>query len=254
MLYYDVPDAYDMFYTKGFRDETRLFYHKLFGHKRIREALDCSAGSGQMTMQLSELGFSVTACDVNRHMLKKAKQNFLERNLIADFVNCDFRNLKKSIKAEFDLVMSTGNSIGHVKNEEIETVIEQMDSVLKPGGTIYIDSRNWDLIMKRKQRFYLFNPIVRDKGRVNHVQVWDYNKDGSMIFNFLIFEEIENRIVSKRQFYVHYYPFSYTQIIEKLESMNYQHIRICKLGNIDETDIENIDWYTITAEKSIENI
>ncbi len=249
MLLYDFPDAYDLFYNESFQQSTRDFYSKFLLKKNLREVLDCTAGSGQMTIPLAQMGYSVTASDINRNMIRKARLNFVKLDLMANFVTSDILELEEKVKRTFDCVMSTGNSLAHVKNDQLEDAVRQMDSVLKPGGMLYIDSRNWDLILERRQRFYLFNPLIRDRGRVNFVQVWDYNTDGSMVFNFLVFEEIENKIVSKRQFYVIYYPFTVERLREILVSMNYRNIHFFKLGDPSVTDLSQIDWFAVTAEK-----
>lgn len=249
MLYYDFPEAYDLFYTEDFQIATESFFSQIFDRKRIQTVYDCTAGTGQMTIPLAKLGFTVTAGDINNNMLRRCKFNFAVANHSAQFVQSDMLELKKKIKREYDCVLCTGNSLAHVRNHQIKSALKQMDAILKPGGTLYIDSRNWDAILERKQRFYLFNPIIRDKGRVNYVQVWDYLKDGSMVFNFLIFEELENKIVSKRQFYVIQYPFKTQYLMDALNAMKYQKINLMKLGDPSVHDPEKIDWYAITAEK-----
>lgn len=254
MRFYDFPDVYDLFYSDTFEKECLTFYKSLFAKKKFQDVFDCAVGTGRMLMPMAKIGFNCSGSDINPNMIKKANINFAKENIMSAFQICDYKNLKNNIKRDFDCVMCTGNSLAHSKNEEISLVLDQMDAILRPGGTLYIDSRNWDNILKRKQRFYLFNPIIRDKGRVNYIQVWDYNKNGSITFNFLVFEEIDNKIVTKRQFYEIYYPFTTDYLKALLESMSYQNIKICKLGDTSQTDLENIDWFTITAEKPIEGL
>ncbi|HPM01167.1 MAG TPA: class I SAM-dependent methyltransferase [Candidatus Cloacimonadota bacterium] len=252
MRFYDFPEVYDLFYSEAFESECLTFYKSLFSKKKFQEIFDCAVGTGKMLLPMARLGYSCTGSDINPNMIRKAKTNFAKENLIAQFVLSDYKELNKNIKRDFDCVMCTGNSLAHSKNDELKNVIFQMDKMLRPGGTLYIDSRNWDNILKRKQRFYLFNPVIRDKGRVNYVQVWDYNKNGSITFNYLVFEEVDNKIVSKRQFYEIYYPFNYELLKQILEGMSYQNIKVCKLGDSGQTDLEKIDWYAVTAEKPIE--
>jgi ubiquinone/menaquinone biosynthesis C-methylase UbiE len=253
MKFYDFPDAYDLFFTDQFHDDCTKFYKEIFGKKKYKDVLDCAVGTGQMLLPLAKMGYSVTGIDINKNMVKKAKLNFAKNNLIANIDVGDFRHIKEKIRHEYDCVMCTGNSLGHVKNEDIHATIRSMDSVLRPGGMLYFDSKNWDNILQRKQRFYLFNPIIRDRGRVNYVQVWDYHKSGSVLFNYLITEEIDNKIVSKRQFYEVYYPFPLTMITDYLKELKYININICKLGDAGYKDLEKIEWYAITAEKPIED-
>ena len=251
MLLYDFPEAYDLSYTADFQKATMIYFKSLFSKRKIKDILDCSCGTGQMTIPLMKLGYNVTGSDINPKMLNQAKKNAAQEDLVGNFIKSDFCELPKNINREFDLVMNTGNSLADVKNSSISKAILSMDAVLKPGGILYIDSRNWEIITQRQQRFYLSNPIIRDKGRINILQVWDYLKNGSMTFNYLLSEEIENRIVSKRQFYTHHYPFKLKDIVSVLEKLEYQKIEISKLGDTSQTDLKQIDWYTLTAVKPI---
>ncbi|MCL2064489.1 MAG: methyltransferase domain-containing protein [Candidatus Cloacimonetes bacterium] len=255
MRFYDFPEACDLFVTDQFFDDCTNFYKDLFGKKKYKDFLDCAVGTGQMLIPLAQMGFNVTGTDINQNMIKKATYNFAQNKLLGTFHVCDFKDLKSKVRFDYDCVLCSGNSLGHVKNEDIPIAIQSMDSVLRPGGMIYIDSKNWDNVQLRRQRFYLFNPVIRDRGRVNYVQVWDYNKDASIIvFNYLIFEEIDNKIVSKRQYYEIYYPFKIGLVLQTLEEMNYKNIDVCKLGDTSQKDLEKIEWYAITAEKPIEEI
>ena len=254
MRFYDMPDYYDLFFSENFHSDCENFYQEIFGKKKYKDVLDCAVGTGQMLIPLAKMGYVCTGTDINQIMTRRASQNFARFGLMADIRVCDFRNLKEKIKNEFDIVMCSGNSLGHVKNEDIHKSIKSMDSVLRPGGMIYIDSKNWDNILKRQQRFYLFNPIIRDRGRVNYVQVWDYRKDGSIFFNYLITEEINNKIETKKQFYEIYYPFSLDTILDCLNEMKYENIKVCKLGDTTQKEIAKIEWYTVTGEKPIEGV
>jgi SAM-dependent methyltransferase len=254
MRFYDFPDAYDLFFSNTFYDDCLKFYKELFAKKKYKDVLDCSVGTGQMAIPLAQMGYNVTGTDINKRMIKQAKQNFARNRQIATLDVCDFMSLKSKFKTEFDVVLNTGNSLGHIKNDELGIAIKSMDSVLRPGGMLYIDSRNWDNILKRKQRYYLFNPIIRDRGRINYIQVWDYKRNGSIFFNYLIFEELDNKIISKRQFYEIYYPFTLQQLLEELVKLNYHNVKICKLGDASQTNFDKIEWYTVVAEKPIEKI
>jgi glycine/sarcosine N-methyltransferase len=253
MLIYDFPDAYDLFYTEDFTEATTRYFHALFEKRRIRDVLDCAAGTGQTAIPLARLGYSVTAADINPHMLRKARQNFAKENLLAHFVKCDLTDLQTQIQREFDAVVCAGNSLAHIKNDKLGDALAQMDAVLKPGGALYIDTRNWDAILERQQRFYLYNPLVRDRGRVNFLEVWDHNRDGSLTANYLFVEEVENRIVSKRQFYALFYPFRIELLRSLLEGMHYQRIRFFKMGSPDVEDLRDADWYAVIAEKPFPN-
>lgn len=75
--------------------------------------------------------------------------------------------------------------MGHVNNKDVKLTLRETDSLVKDKGYIYFDSRNWELILERKQRFYYYNPFSKNKHRVNLMQVWDYNSDNTLTFNIL---------------------------------------------------------------------
>ena len=130
--------------------------------------------------------------------------------------------------------------------------LEQMDKHVKDGGYIYFDSRNWDKILKEHQRFYLYNPLFDNENRVNVVQVWDYNDDGSITFNILYTFEKDNRIFQKEIFEERYNPVSKDLLINKLEAMGYKEIEVlCFPANFPMAEFENVEWYTVIARKKM---
>ena len=140
----------------------------------------------------------------------------------------------------------------HVSNDDVDLVIEQMDSRVSDNGYIYIDTRNWDKILKDKNRFYLYNPLFVNGERVNFMQVWDYNTDGSMTFNLLYTFERNNEIYRKEKFEEHYYPVSKDLLINRVTELGYSDIQVLcfpsyfPIKNADETE-----WYTILAKKNM---
>ncbi|PID27876.1 MAG: hypothetical protein CSB55_07445 [Candidatus Cloacimonadota bacterium] len=251
MYFYDCPEAHDLLFTEQYENAEFEFFKQAFKDFPVRNVLDCTVGTGIHLIPFARMGCTVTGTDINRHMLGQCRKNFAKRNLVPQLEKTDILELSKKVSRQFDAVLSTGNSIGHLKPDQLRKGLEEMDKVLKPGGVLYFDSRNWDLILERKQRFYLFNPILRDKGRVNYLQLWDYNKNGSVTTNYLIFEEVENKIVSKRQFYTIYYPFKLEDVYSFLKEMGYDNIRFFKFGDMSVTDPKKTDWYCIQAVKPL---
>ena len=151
---------------------------------------------------------------------------------------------------KFDCVASTGNSLGYVENSDIVKALEQMDTLVKKGGYICIDSRNWEKIQKETQRFYFYNPFFKDGNRINLTQVWDHNSDGSITFNLLYSFEKDGKIFQREVFEEHYNPFPYELIEKQLRKMGYGPIRLRSLPCCNpEPDFEKIEWYHLIARK-----
>ena len=132
---------------------------------------------------------------------------------------------------------------------EVITALRQMDALVAPGGYLYFDLRNWDKIRGTKQRFYTYNPSFHGNTRVNLVQVWDHNSDGTIDFNLLFTFEKENRIFQKEHFIEHYNPVSQRPLLEELRAMGYTDVEIrlvpAQWGAYTDED----DWYCVMARK-----
>ena len=168
-----------------------------------------------------------------------------------DLKQSDFREVAQVLPGkQFDCVASTGNSLAYVSNTDVAKALTQMDMLVKPNGCLYFDLRNWDYILRERPRFYPYNPMHKDDVRINLMQVWDYNADGSMIFNLLYTFEKNERIFRKEQFEEHYFPVSRKFLLDTLAALDYQKIDIFPYpAMMDAKDPETMPWYCILAQK-----
>ncbi len=248
---YDRADIYDL----GFNEKTwaavKEHWEIALTGTKIRDILDVSIGSGMVTLPLSELGYRLSGSDLSANMLEKCRVNAEARGIGIDLFEADFRKVhEKAAGKQFDCVMSTGNALPYIENEEIRTALASMDKLVKPGGYIYLDSRNWDRILKTRQRFYFYRPQTLEDGtRMDRFQVWDYNQDGSMIFNLVFTFEKEGRVVQREIFEEYYHPTPRRVFEEALAGLGYE---ICAIRNYPAqapVPVEEFDWYCILARK-----
>lgn len=162
----------------------------------------------------------------------------------------DFRKVSTCFDRQFDCVASTGNSLPHVSNADVLKTLTEMDLLVKPGGWLYFDLRNWDKILRERQRFYLYNPFFDGDTRVNLVQVWDYHDDGTMTFNLLYTFECDRRIVQREIFSEHYYPIPKALLLEQLNAMGYEAVEQHSYPAMQSVKLgTEADWYCVTARK-----
>ncbi len=247
---YDRADIYDLIdseeRTKVIREDWRQF----LADRRIQTLLDVSVGTGSMTLPLQELGIEIFGSDLSEAMLARCRAKAEAKQKPVVLQQSDFRDLSCWKGQQFDCVASTGNALGYVSQADILVTLKQMDSLVKPGGYICFDSRNWEKIQREKQRFYLYNPFFRDGNRINLVQVWDHNPDGSITFNLLYTFERDNRIFQKEIFEEHYHPFPRKLIDDALAGLGYHSIELRPVpSNIPETEFSKMDWYRVIAQK-----
>ena len=247
---YDRAEIYDLLESEKRNEAARRDWQGFLGGRSIRTLLDVSIGTGGMTLPLQELGIAVCGSDLSEAMLKRCGEKAMKKQRPVELKRCDFRDLSAWQDRQFDCVTSTGNSLGYVSNEEVRKVLEEMDAHVRPGGYLCFDSRNWEKIQREKQRFYLYPPFFHEETRINLVQVWDHNPDGTITFNLLYTFERENRIVQKEIFEERYTPFPLEIARRKLREMGYGEPEVKSVPSFaPETDFENMDWYRIIARK-----
>ena len=247
---YDRAEIYDLIESEEHSEITRRDWASFLEERPVHTLLDVSIGTGGMTLPLQELGIEVSGSDLSKAMLSRCREKAAAKGHPVECRQADFRNLSCWAGQQFDCVASTGNSLAYVDNQDVLLVLEQMDALVKPGGYLCFDSRNWEKIQQEKQRFYLYNPFFHGNDRVNLVQVWDHNADGSITFNLLYTFERDGRIFQKEVFEEHYHPFSETLVADKLLTMGYTDLTVRPVPCfVPETDFARFDWYRLIVRK-----
>ena len=248
-MLYKNADLYDVFYDEERDERIKNFWLHVLEGISIKRIHDCSIGTGQTTLALGMLGYEISGSDISQEMLKKCERNAKDRNISIELKACDFRELSKHYGREFDIVMSTSNSLPHVSRPDVKLTLLQMDRLLKPEGYIYLDTRNWDKILREHQRFYFYDPIYKNSQKIHMTQVWDYNLDGTITFNVLHTFEENGKIVREEVNSAYYYPIFRQEIEERICDMGYEIVREESL-DAKTNDIDECDWYYILAKKA----
>ena len=247
---YNRADIYDLLEDESRYQTYRKHWEAIQKKCQIETLLDVSIGSGSVTLPADDLGISLSGSDLSETMLGNCRKKAEARNIDIDLVCSDFRTVASRFTEKFDCVASTGNSLPYVSNEDVLEALEQMDRLVKPGGYLYFDIRNWDKILRDKQRFYLYNPFFDGDTRINLIQVWDYESDGTMTFHLLYTFEKNNQIFQKEKFEEHYIPVRKDLLLNKMQSMGYGNIEVLPFPACMQTaDIEEADWYCVVARK-----
>lgn len=251
---YKRTEIYDLIESEKRTEAIRRDWKQFIGGRKIHSLLDVSIGTGGMTLALQELGVEIFGSDLSEAMLSRCGAKAAAKNRHIELKCSDFRDLSCWGDREFDCVASTGNSLAYVSNEDVLVALEKMDAHVRPGGYLCFDSRNWEKIQREKQRFYLYNPFFHNGTRVNLVQVWDHNPDGSITFNLLYTFEQNGKIVQKEIFEEYYHPFPLWIVEKKLDDLGYDELYLRPVPcDTLETDFEKMDWYRIIARKPKEN-
>lgn len=246
---YSRADIYDLIESESRYQTFKDHWKNILSGRGIETMLDVSIGSGSATLQLAELGVSLSGSDLSGEMLASCRKKAEARQLKVELQQCDFRTVAEHFSGPFDCVASTGNSLPYVSNEDVLKTLEQMDALVKPGGYLYYEIRNWDKILWERNRFYLYAPFFDGDTRINLTQVWDYHDDGSMTFNILYVFERENRPFQKEVFEEHYIPIGRELMLNKLREMGYRPDVLNYPSQFQKIPPEEADWYCVLAKK-----
>lgn len=135
--------------------------------------LDLACGTGEYSIALSKLGYSVTGIDLNREMIKIAEEK--AKDLNASFIERDMTRLNDFKNKKFDLIFCIGNSIVHLNSKnKIEKFIQEIYNALDDNGVMVIQTINFDRI--KKYNIDSLPPIDRPEVGVNFIRKYIYNK------------------------------------------------------------------------------
>lgn len=130
-------DEYDERWRKlaaagqGIHGEADLIEALLRGTGGSR-VLDAGCGTGRVAIELATRGFSVVGLDLDGNMLTAARAKAPE----LQWVLADLIKAGAHLDTEFDVVAMPGNVMIFVERGTEATVIEQLSSVLVPGGLL----------------------------------------------------------------------------------------------------------------------
>lgn len=246
---YDRADIYDLRFDQRGWDIFREHYQTIFSGTGVKTVLDCSIGSGNLTLELAELGYQVTGSDLNQAMLSKCREKAEKKGLAVELFCSDFREIDQTAPGKYDCVMSTGNSLPYVSNEDVLRTLAAMDRLVNPGGYLYLDTRNWDNILAENQRYYFYRPMFHDGLRVDTIQFWEHHGDGTITFHIVFTLERDGKVLQREVFQELYHPIKRRVIEDALKKMGYQVERFAPHPVQAPFPAEQSEWYCILAKK-----
>jgi glycine/sarcosine/dimethylglycine N-methyltransferase len=151
----------DLIGWDGREEGERQFFQRLLNVYDVKSVADIACGTGYHAIKLAHAGFAVTATDGAATMLEQTKSNAERMGVkLAGSAVVDWRDLSDVYGANhFDALVCLGNAFTHLFDHEARRdALAAMFAVLKPGGLLLLDHRNYDSILDRgfssKHKFY----------------------------------------------------------------------------------------------------
>ncbi|MBZ4683423.1 MAG: hypothetical protein PWP46_96 [Fusobacteriaceae bacterium] len=133
----------------------------------VKKVLDIGCGTGELSIRLKRLGFSVVGIDISKGMLDKAKEK--DRNI--KFIQGDMKNFK--LKEKFDAAIMIFDTINHLLDEkELKKTIKNVYNHLNEGGIFIFDIATRELMNDMFPEDY----FVDDREDMTIIWQHEYNK------------------------------------------------------------------------------
>jgi len=234
--FYDkIADKYSWFFSSRHKvmeagiNELRPILEK----HNVKTILDCSCGDGLQAIPLAKQGYSVDGGDISANMLEKAARFAEKESVKISFKQSDFRELENSFPAQYDCVLSCGNSIAHLMSDiDIEKAVTSIYNRINPNGIAVIEMRNYDYMTATKNRFLPMRiNDVQDGFRYSILYVFDYLPE-IIRFNIVyLIENIETGEKRMEQESVDYNPILKDDFISHLKNAGFVKIDVEENNN-----------------------
>ncbi len=152
-----------------------------------KSVLDAACGTGMHTLALSQAGFDAAGADLSAGMIARAMENSQVVGLQIPFKTAGFGELSAAFGSEsFDALFCLGNSLPHLLTSELlSAALADFALVLKPGGLVIIQNRNFEAVMANRQRW--MEPQSAREGQTEWLfqRFYDFESDGLLTFNVI---------------------------------------------------------------------
>lgn len=139
-------------WEKRRKGENGFLVNQLRKHN-VQKIFDAALGDGCDSVYLIQQGFDVMSNEIDKIFLAKALQNAKANDIKLKISSLDWRELDKKLESEsFDAVIILGNSLTYLFAEEAQSkALEQFYRILKKGGILIIDERNYQNILDNRK-------------------------------------------------------------------------------------------------------
>jgi ubiquinone/menaquinone biosynthesis C-methylase UbiE len=190
-MYDDLALTYDLFNDWPTRLAREIpWLEGWLGEAGGRRILDAACGTGWHALALAQRGFEVTGADLSPGMIARARDNAAREGVAVDFVVAAFQELPRVLASKFDAVLCLGNSLPHVIEEEaLLASLAGMGEVLKEGGRLLIQNRNFAKVLAEGERFMPLKAACHQGQDLLFWRFYDFLEGGRLRFNVVVFHQ-----------------------------------------------------------------
>jgi len=191
--------------------------------------LDTACGTGQHVIALAKNRISIVGADFSGDMIKAARQNAKRAGLEEiPFYQAGFGQAASTFGNEvFDVCLCLGNSLPHVndKNDLLNTLAD-FQTVLKPGGKMIIQNRNFDQVLQQQNRWMEPQTYYEDGQTWIFTRFYDFEPDAHILFNILVLKAETGKAFSQKVISTRLWGMKQDQLIMALEQTGFENFQL----------------------------
>ena len=204
--------------------------------------LDSACGNGVQATGLALNGYNVVATDISSEMITLTNEFARKHSANIETHVKSWMELPDTYTNSFDIVFCTGNSIVHSPDAASrQNNLSALVKLLKPKGTLVIETRNWDKVVAENKK-YTINEKISYKDK-DYIPLYHWNLNGmeqEAKVEILLQEISRDNKVELYQSDLNFTPFTHDSLIEIMTNLNLKITR-------DNHDMQN-DWYFVYGE------
>jgi SAM-dependent methyltransferase len=185
-------DAFSGDYDRFVDWQSRLAYELPFIERQLssigaERVLDAACGTGMHAIALAKRGYRLAGADLSSGMVERARANAAGAGLDIPFTVAGFGELATRVDRKLDALLCLGNSLPHVlTTADLAGTLTDFAAVLRPGGLLFIQNRNFDAVMEAGGERWMGPQGVQEGNREwLFLRFYDFNPDGTLVFNVL---------------------------------------------------------------------
>ena len=220
-------DALSVDYDRFVRWHRRLalelpFLEAQLAQHGARRVLDVACGTGQHAIALARRGYEVVGADVSRGMIERARANAAAAGVDVAFVEAGFGALGEHLAGTFDAILCLGSSLPHVLSGDLlAATLDDWAALLRPGGRVLIQSRNFDRVLAERQRWMAPQSHEEGERAWVFVRFYDFEQDGTLTFHVLTLQRSGGEPWTQRETATRLRPWTQQALLAALARAGY---------------------------------
>jgi glycine/sarcosine N-methyltransferase len=175
-FYDELGDDYDRMvsWEERLAREER-FMRGLFMAHGTRRVLDCACATGMHAVAFALWGLESAAADLSPVMVEHARTNARTAGVSVDLRVAGFGQMAAAFEGKFDAVTCLGNSLPHLRDEaSLRACLADFHAVMRPGALLVLQNRNYDRVLKDRQRFMPLTARADPDGEILFLRITDF--------------------------------------------------------------------------------